>query len=88
MKTSDEFDLTKQIGYRGPLRREKMSEELFSSLKKACIQVCANFNVDPLRVRTERDRWDILFLTEMPSLLYKANLNDAHIDTALRKIFA
>ena len=66
----------------------KISDELFLSLKRACIQVCANFNVDPIRVQTERDRWDILFLTEMPSLLYKADLNDDHIDTALRKIFA
>jgi len=38
-------------------------------------------------MNSERKRWDALWASGFPAMeLYNAGLNDAHIDTALKKI--
>lgn len=44
---------------------------------------------DAPKAETERQRWDALFehAGHIVGECYRAGLNDAHIDTALRRIF-
>jgi hypothetical protein len=71
----------------------RISQEQYAAIKAACLGVL--IKAPSLRQRyrdlglsAERFRWDVLWASGYPvNSLYNAGLNDAHIDTALRKIF-
>ncbi len=47
----------------------------------------SDLSVPAINTATVRDRWDALYLSGALETAYKTGLNDAHIDTALKKIF-
>ena len=62
----------------------KMPIELYTELEQA-IRPHMHIN----SANTMRQRWDTLWVSKYPvNKLYNAGLNDDHIDTALRHIFA
>jgi hypothetical protein len=68
----------------------KMNEELFSKLKAAIVPLMQKTPFAVYKgkgLSAQRYRWDLLHASRFDTnQLYKAGLNDSHIDTALRKI--
>lgn len=76
----------------------KMSPELYESLRAACEPLNTEFNrsayrngsfprADRCQDVNKRFRWDILYASKIDLRpFYDADMNDTHIDTALRRI--
>lgn len=63
----------------------KMTQPQYAALRKACSPHGALLNRPELSA--ERNRWDMLHASRYDTHgLFRAGLNDDHIDTALRKI--
>ena len=71
----------------------KMSDELYAKLYKGCMDTLAAHNIDPKLVDTTARAWEVFHFTANKTLGYSLfygpgeNLNDKHIQTALKRIF-
>lgn len=69
----------------------KMTSKQYATLQTALFATLTKFNIDPARVNSERNRWDMFHAAcnnghvEIPDLWN--TLTDAHIDTAMRHMF-
>jgi hypothetical protein len=65
----------------------KMSDAQFARLRHDMTAVLAAHDIRAERVSTIRDAWDV-FAVAKGYWLYAEGLNDAHIETALRRMFS
>ncbi len=71
----------------------KMNKELYERLESSCKSALAEVNQDLTLVKTTYDAWEVFHYVANKWLGYapfygpEANLNDVHIETALKRIF-
>jgi hypothetical protein len=65
----------------------KMTDSQFARLRHDMTAVLAAHDIRAERVSTMRDAWDVFAAAKAGRWLYAEGLNDAHIETALRRIF-
>ena len=65
----------------------KVHKEMFTRWEKYVRLLLAENKWDRSEVKTLRDAWTIAHRLHIPEEAYHVDLNDKHIETALRKIF-
>lgn len=65
----------------------KVHKELFDRWHKYVNLLLAEHKCSPEDVKTPVDAWNIAHKLGIPMEAYRCDLNDKHIETALKKIF-
>lgn len=64
----------------------RVTKDHFERLSKEVIEVCVRYQLPIEVIQTESQRWSV-FHTAKAYWMYDAGYNDAHINTALKKLF-
>ena len=67
----------------------KVHKEMFERWKKYCVLFCREHNLKTEDIKSSSMAWAIAFKLEIPREAYHVDpdINDSHIQTALRRIF-
>ena len=65
----------------------KVHKEMFDRWNKYITLYLKEYNMHPDDIKNIGTAWSIAFKLDIPKEAYHCDLHDAHIDTALKKIF-